>query len=677
MIRRIGYVYIFYPYENRGILMYGKWKVVTDNGFHKKTHFKNRPIVFDATACLGDVRTGQLVYFSLDKDGNAVNVERASLANFDVDLLEDLIKVDTQSEFENNVIIEFEDIKETANGFNNVLDGGIDELIKRFGIVRERVIRRTSWTKRIVQFWKDSIYLNTLNLSLWIDDKIVSEQSYFGRTPEEIQFLYDLFVERIRIDSKGYKHYPKKVNNAISPMWTLLLSKLSNDNLVKVIKLAPKLQPALPVAFCKNNLDILDDQYGMPTKDLCKDYCFHKINNASTATEYRKWAEKLHLFSNCNVENLPGEGVSMCTMDNGYIKDLERILEKKYNDCIEVNIIFNLNNFLGKDTSISVKELSKAELLNIGVFLDGLNTFKTFSSNYCTGIWSYRFEKIVKSYTSLEDNLKGILLDAWINFANASLLDLASKEDIYPLSLGLTIKLLDDYIVDETKSEITSVVNDKFLRISNFSDLKDALEYGFISEIQFLDILKRLSATFTITQFARLITVSCSENGYIHFYELPIECQRFVLNRMVEIYGTKELCKGESVSIAEFNGFGNLESFIRWLTELKSGQYGNINHDAIESAISKAIAPLSEDDIKKLIDKGYLVKASDGIETALSKYYDQVARDIKYQNYRDSLYDEYYYGKYSGSWAQEVEGYDDDDIDTIFDGDPDAYWNID
>ena len=35
------------------------------------------------------------------------------------------------------------------------------------------------------------------------------------------------------------------------------------------------------------------------------------------------------------------------------------------------------------------------------------------------------------------------------------------------------------------------------------------------------------------------------------------------------------------------------------------------------------------------------------------------------------------YDCYNGSWAQDVEGYSDDDIDTIFDGDPNAYWNID
>ena len=35
------------------------------------------------------------------------------------------------------------------------------------------------------------------------------------------------------------------------------------------------------------------------------------------------------------------------------------------------------------------------------------------------------------------------------------------------------------------------------------------------------------------------------------------------------------------------------------------------------------------------------------------------------------------YDRYNGSYAQDVMGYSDDDIDTIFDGDPSAYWNID
>lgn len=50
-------------------------------------------------------------------------------------------------------------------------------------------------------------------------------------------------------------------------------------------------------------------------------------------------------------------------------------------------------------------------------------------------------------------------------------------------------------------------------------------------------------------------------------------------------------------------------------------------------------------------------------------------------NYFDDDYDFYEekrtYERYNGSYAQDVEGWSDQDIDDVFDGDPDAYWNID
>ena len=57
-------------------------------------------------------------------------------------------------------------------------------------------------------------------------------------------------------------------------------------------------------------------------------------------------------------------------------------------------------------------------------------------------------------------------------------------------------------------------------------------------------------------------------------------------------------------------------------------------------------------------------------------YYDD---EEQFDNeYEDMIYDNTpTYDRYSGSWAQDIEGYSDDDIDTIFDGDPSAYWNID
>lgn len=53
-------------------------------------------------------------------------------------------------------------------------------------------------------------------------------------------------------------------------------------------------------------------------------------------------------------------------------------------------------------------------------------------------------------------------------------------------------------------------------------------------------------------------------------------------------------------------------------------------------------------------------------------YYEEDDND-SYSSYdEDPTYD-----RYNGSYAQDVMGYSDDDIDTIFDGDPSAYWNID
>lgn len=52
----------------------------------------------------------------------------------------------------------------------------------------------------------------------------------------------------------------------------------------------------------------------------------------------------------------------------------------------------------------------------------------------------------------------------------------------------------------------------------------------------------------------------------------------------------------------------------------------------------------------------------------------------KHINTRKRLDSDHYggsYGEYSGSYAQDVMGYDDETINDAFDGDPDAYWNID
>ena len=56
----------------------------------------------------------------------------------------------------------------------------------------------------------------------------------------------------------------------------------------------------------------------------------------------------------------------------------------------------------------------------------------------------------------------------------------------------------------------------------------------------------------------------------------------------------------------------------------------------------------------------------------------EVKRHYDEDYYESDYYDEEpTYERYNGSYAQDVEGWSDQDIDDVFDGDPDAYWNID
>ena len=70
----------------------------------------------------------------------------------------------------------------------------------------------------------------------------------------------------------------------------------------------------------------------------------------------------------------------------------------------------------------------------------------------------------------------------------------------------------------------------------------------------------------------------------------------------------------------------------------------------------------------------WCVKKCDGVHFLIEAYNEMCD---KFNSAQGNDYYQESYGRYAGSYAQDEMGYSDDDIDTIFDGDPDAYWNID
>ncbi len=87
------------------------------------------------------------------------------------------------------------------------------------------------------------------------------------------------------------------------------------------------------------------------------------------------------------------------------------------------------------------------------------------------------------------------------------------------------------------------------------------------------------------------------------------------------------------------------------------------------------IAELTIEDIKKVKPNFYLTKeAIQKLADKFNKYKQKIIQEIESDIDIDSGLT---FEKYNGSYAQDVEGWSDQDIDEVFGRDPLMYWNID
>lgn len=110
---------------------------------------------------------------------------------------------------------------------------------------------------------------------------------------------------------------------------------------------------------------------------------------------------------------------------------------------------------------------------------------------------------------------------------------------------------------------------------------------------------------------------------------------------------------------------------------VRKGSYWGLINTSGEVRIDCNYDSIKE--IKQYETKAIVVENGEEKEIDLKPLYNKITsnREESIDEYDDSSCESPTYDRYSGSYAQDVMGYSDDDIDTIFDGDPEAYWNID
>lgn len=144
----------------------------------------------------------------------------------------------------------------------------------------------------------------------------------------------------------------------------------------------------------------------------------------------------------------------------------------------------------------------------------------------------------------------------------------------------------------------------------------------------------------------------------------------------------------DGTEVVPYGKYSWIDGFDKGLARVRignvtNGQKGNGNKWGLINENGDEVLPIEYDDMWSFYGKNRTtvrVVKGDVVQNIVLSEILGMVKDQESGNLSNNYYVDDYgsnYGEYAGSYAQDVEGYSDDVIDDAFDGDPDAYWNID
>ena len=645
-MKRIGYIYKYSELEKKGILVYGRWKVYELFDSYRTSDV---PLLFYDYNCITKVATGQLVYFELE-ESKPTNIERATLANFRKEVIDALLTQEYDLFYKclsDNTHIVFENLNDIY-----VPKTEAEKILKKYKVYEESraTIEKTNnrrkrpsvshsymlskYTKIVDDMYEkdkynpglviysedehlkpnniddlfdcfnkyrhkkdwvsdqlDSKTINIMDISFWIDEEICKHKCY-GEKTEELIYLYDVFIGKQIINEKDGAKTIKREKGCFSKLWKLLLAKMPDYELEKTIQEIPIVQPNLPIQFCKEHLNILREEYGMPSVDVCKLYCNYRIENTNTASEYQHLSNRLYAYEHCCAEHSEEDGVPFCKMGQKTIIGLRGQLEKRYN-IIKNNVIqqFNLYTSIEDERLLNETEFNKDQLLSIEKFF---KTLKYFSNDLTYS------EAFIIEYAAIPIVCQNILKESIHKLINTHIIDFAKDENTSPSLLSYVERQLSEWIDDGIKNKIVEIVNSRFAGLDGLSDLYDAYIGGYISVKQYFLQYQNLTSNYNTYQLVK-------ELDNFHYGLLPRPIQWNIVSRIIKSLDYKSLDSQSNIDIGYYESISNVRDLLRWI-EHKS----NIDNIIKEKAKKRILNVLSNEEKWKLFEERII--SSPGME---------------------------------------------------------------
>lgn len=417
----IGYIYKYSEKEKLGILVYG----------HTHAPRWTKPILFTKSNCKSRVSSGQLVFFDLISEKEACNIERASLLNFRLDLIEDISSCyyDKQNKsfwlskthilFENlsdirviknaDTIINDEDV-DLYSGFPSSgemyyrdyvplnLPEEIGSLFSLFGVYPHRRKVSDSYMRITMhKLERSTTAIDILDIDNWVDKTMIKKKSFFCDSSEKVLSLFNLFELRRK---RAYQddRQMQKLDYGISKGWKLILSRFSNDELLTIIMNQPLLQPALPRRFCVENIDALSINQAFPLISICEAYYRYRIEKVTNSTEYFLLLNKIDDAIEGKNSHYIMLGVKPYRIKKKTLIELKNLLKDTYKRKLFAYLNEGLSHLSVND--LSIEQVISAHLLNENI--NELMNLCAFVKKYNDSI---KYEKQIISDRNIVNDL--------------------------------------------------------------------------------------------------------------------------------------------------------------------------------------------------------------------------------------------------------------------------------
>lgn len=197
---------------------------------------------------------------------------------------------------------------------------------------------------------------------------------------------------------------------------------------------------------------------------------------------------------------------------------------------------------------------------------------------------------------------------------------------------------------------------------------KNILLKGCLHKRMIKDMSKWINICFIIAREGDKFKLFNLDNGHLVLDNCIsinyLYCSKDGKSDIIEF--SKEGVKGYVLwdeSIISTSNYEDVNSVMGFIHVKKDGKYGVIRPSGEE------LFPCIYDNILTSYG-GKFTLIKDGKEDVVNAF-------SRKQSNNHSSYERQTYERYAGSYAQDEMGWSDDDIDTVLDGDPSAYWNID